>query len=115
MRGGWSEAVARDGVGVSGGGVCRWRGPVGQRDCKGAITFPRTPNGVAEVFALWAPGGRFAAIPGVGLGDTSDKRFYEVQNDLGLPVGWNRSGALFLAKGRGPGDDDYVKPSLTRH
>lgn len=54
---------------------------------------------------------RYVAIPGVGVGDITGKVFFKLDKNLGLPVGWTPSGALILAKGRSPGDENDVKPT----
>ncbi|MHB9145438.1 MAG: WD40 repeat domain-containing protein [Symbiobacteriia bacterium] len=60
---------------------------------------------------LWSPEGRFVAIPGVGVGDTRDGQMHLLQSDLGSPIGWNRSGALFLSPNTNVVDREYVKPT----
>ncbi len=75
----------------------------------GETVWSFTDHEASKGRPLWSPDGRFVAIPGVGIGDTRDMTFFKLDKNLGLPVGWNQSGALLLGVGRTLGDDDYVK------
>jgi len=75
----------------------------------GETVWSFTDHEASKGRPLWSPDGRFVAIPGVGIGDTRDMTFFKLDKNLGLPVGWNQSGALLLGVGRTLGDDDCVK------